>query len=87
MTDIPSDRKYTDDHEWAKVEGDKAIIGITDYAQTKLTDIVYVEFDDVEREVRKNDELGTIESVKTVSEIYAPISGTNSTYTISVSFV
>ncbi len=80
MTEIPSDRKYTDEHEWVKVEGDKAIIGITDYAQTKLTDIVYVEFGDVGREVRKGDELGTVESVKTVSEIYAPISGTIEEY-------
>ncbi len=75
MTEIPSDRKYTDEHEWVKVEGDKAIIGITDYAQTKLTDIVYVEFGDTGKEVKKGNELGTVESVKTVSEIYAPISG------------
>lgn len=75
MTEIPSDRKYTDEHEWVKAEGDKVTIGITDYAQTKLTDIVYVEFGDAGREVKKGDELGTIESVKTVSEIYAPISG------------
>lgn len=75
MVEIPSDLKYTDGHEWIRVEGDKAIIGITDYAQTKLTDIVYVEFGDTEREVKKGDELGTVESVKTVSEIYAPLSG------------
>ncbi len=80
MTEIPSDRKYTDEHEWVKVEGDMAIIGITDYAQTKLTDIVYVEFGDPGRDVKKGDELGTVESVKTVSEIYAPISGTVEEY-------
>ena len=76
MTEIPSDRKYTEEHEWVKMDGNKAIIGITDYAQTKLTDIVYVEFGESGREVKKGDELGTVESVKTVSEIYAPISGT-----------
>lgn len=75
MTDIPSDRKYTDEHEWVKADGEKATIGITDYAQTKLTDIVYVEFGDAGREVKKGDEIGTVESVKTVSEIYAPVSG------------
>ncbi len=80
MTEIPSDRKYTDEHEWVKVEGDMAIIGITDYAQTKLTDIVYVEFGDPGRDVKKGDELGTVESVKTVSEIYAPIGGTVEEY-------
>lgn len=76
MTEIPSDRKYTEEHEWVKMDGNKAIIGITDYAQTKLTDIVYVEFGESGREVKKGDELGTVESVKTVSEIYSPISGT-----------
>lgn len=75
MTEIPPDLKYIDSHEWIRTEGEKAIIGITDYAQTKLTDIVYVEFGDAGREVKKGDELGTIESVKTVSEIYAPVSG------------
>ncbi|UCD92773.1 MAG: glycine cleavage system protein GcvH [Methanobacteriota archaeon] len=80
MTEIPPDLKYIDSHEWIKIEGEKAIIGITDYAQTKLTDIVYVEFGDSGREVAKGDELGTIESVKTVSEIYAPLSGTVEEY-------
>ncbi|MEE9115716.1 MAG: glycine cleavage system protein GcvH [Thermoplasmata archaeon] len=80
MTDVPSDRKYTDEHEWVMVEGDKATIGITDYAQTKLTDIVYVEFGDPGREVKKGDEIGTVESVKTVSELYAPVSGTVEEY-------
>lgn len=80
MTEIPSDLKYIDSHEWIRIEGEKAIIGITDYAQTKLTDIVYVEFGDAGREVAKGDELGTIESVKTVSEIYSPLSGTVEEY-------
>lgn len=75
MTEIPPDLKYIDSHEWIRTEGEKATIGITDYAQTKLTDIVYVEFGEAGREVKKGDELGTIESVKTVSEIYAPVSG------------
>ncbi|MFQ5885342.1 MAG: glycine cleavage system protein H, partial [Thermoplasmata archaeon] len=61
MTEIPSDLKYIDSHEWIRTEGEKVTIGITDYAQTKLTDIVYVEFGDVGREVKKGDELGTVE--------------------------
>ncbi|MFQ6061025.1 MAG: glycine cleavage system protein GcvH [Thermoplasmata archaeon] len=75
MTEVPSNLKYTDSHEWIRVEGDQATIGITHYAQTKLTDIVYVEFGDVGKEVKRGDELGTVESVKTVSEIYAPVGG------------
>jgi glycine cleavage system H protein len=89
MTDVPKDLKYIDTHEWIKGEGDKVVVGITDYAQTKLTDIVYVEFGDAGREVKKGDEIGTVESVKTVgtvesvktvSELYAPVSGTVEEY-------
>lgn len=80
MVEIPSDLKYADSHEWIRAEEDKVTIGITDYAQTKLTDIVYVEFGDPGREVKTDDELGTIESVKTVSEIHAPVSGTVQEY-------
>jgi glycine cleavage system H protein len=80
MTDVPKDLKYIESHEWVKGEGDKVVVGITDYAQTKLTDIVYVEFGDAGREVKKGDEIGTVESVKTVSELYAPVSGTVEEY-------
>lgn len=72
----PDDRKYSKDHEWIKVDGDVATIGITDYAQDQLGDIVYVEAPELDSEVSAEDVLGTIESVKAVSEIFAPISGT-----------
>jgi glycine cleavage system H protein len=72
----PNDRRYTKEHEWLKVEGQTATVGITDFAQNELGDIVFVELPDVGREVALGDVLGTIESVKAVSELYAPISGT-----------
>jgi glycine cleavage system H protein len=71
----PADRRYSKDHEWVAVEGDRARIGITDFAQQELGDIVYVELPASGREVRAGDVLGTIESVKAVSEIYAPVGG------------
>jgi glycine cleavage system H protein len=71
----PSDRKYSKEHEWIRVEGDTATIGITHFAQDQLGDIVYVELPEVGREIDKGEVLGTIESVKAVSEIYAPIGG------------
>jgi glycine cleavage system H protein len=71
----PNDRKYTVEHEWVKVEGDKVSIGITDYAQGELGDIVFVEFPEVGTQFNQGDVMGTIESVKAVSEIYAPVSG------------
>lgn len=73
---VPADRRYTKDHEWLKVEGAVARMGITDFAQSELGDIVYVELPAVGRAVRAGDVLGTIESVKAVSEIYAPVAGT-----------
>jgi glycine cleavage system H protein len=73
--EVRSDLKYTDAHEWIKIEGDFAKVGITDYAQSELTDIVFVELPDVGKEIKKGDELCVVESVKSVSEIYAPISG------------
>jgi len=73
--EVRDDLKYTDNHEWLKVEGDTAKIGITDYAQSQLTDIVFVELPEVGKEIKKGDELCVVESVKSVSEIYAPISG------------
>ncbi len=73
--DIREDLKYTDTHEWIKVEGDNCKVGITDHAQEELTDIVFVELPEVGKEVKKGDELCVVESVKSVSEIYSPVSG------------
>lgn len=73
--EIPKDLKYTKEHEWVKVEDEKAIIGITDFAQSELTDIVYVEPPEVGLEIKKGEELGVIESVKAASEFYSPVSG------------
>ena len=73
---IPNDRRYTKEHEWVAVAGATATIGITDFAQAELGDIVYVELPEAGRTVSAGDVLGTIESVKAVSEIYAPVSGT-----------
>lgn len=70
-----SDLKYTKDHEWVRVSGDRAQVGITDYAQKQLGDVVYLELPEVGRTVSKGDVFGTIESVKAVSELYAPVSG------------
>ena len=72
---FPEDVRYSSDHEWAKAEGDKVKIGITDYAQDQLGDIVYVELPEVGATFAKGDEFGTVESVKAVSEIYMPIGG------------
>lgn len=71
----PADRKYSDQHEWIQVEEEVATVGITDFAQKELGDIVYVELPEEGREVAKGDVIGTIESVKAVSDIYAPVSG------------
>ena len=67
--------KYTESHEWLKVQEDTVIIGITDHAQAELTDIVFVELPEVGKEIKKGEELCVVESVKSVSEIYSPISG------------
>ncbi|MCF6191660.1 MAG: glycine cleavage system protein GcvH [Candidatus Hydrothermae bacterium] len=76
MSNVPGDRKYTEDHEWVKDLGNgNAEIGITDYAQAELSDIVYVELPAVGKEVRKGDVLATLEAVKTVADVYAPIDG------------
>jgi len=72
----PSDWRYSKDHEWVRPEGATVQIGITDFAQQELGDIVYVELPETGTEVKAGDTLGTIESVKAVSEIYAPVSGT-----------
>ena len=73
---IPQDLKYTKDHEWIKVEGDEAVIGITDFAQKELGDIVYVEIETEGEELNQGDVFGTVEAVKTVSDLFMPVSGT-----------
>jgi glycine cleavage system H protein len=73
--DVRDDLKYTDSHEWVKQEGNKVIVGITDHAQGELTDVVFVELPDIGKEVKKGEELCIVESVKSVSEIFAPVSG------------
>ena len=72
---IPSDLKYSKDHEWIKVDGDKAIIGITDFAQRELGDIVYVEIESVGEELEEQNVFGTVEAVKTVSDLFMPLNG------------
>lgn len=71
----PTDRKYTKQHEWIQASGDTAVVGITDYAQNSLGDIVFVELPKVGAELAAGKPLGTVESVKAVSDIYAPASG------------
>lgn len=73
--EVRDDLRYTDSHEWLKIQDNKAIIGITDHAQSELTDIVFVELPEIGKEIHKGDELCVVESVKSVSEIYSPISG------------
>jgi glycine cleavage system H protein len=72
----PNDRKYTKEHEWIKVEGSSASVGITDYAQDSLGDIVFVDLPKVGAEITASKAFGTVESVKAVSDLYAPASGT-----------
>lgn len=72
---IPSDLKYTKDHEWVRIEGDTATIGITDFAQSELGDIVYVEVETVDETLDAEEIFGTVEAVKTVSDLYLPLSG------------
>tara|TARA_R110001632_G_scaffold38339_2_gene96564 strand:- start:102051 stop:102431 length:381 start_codon:yes stop_codon:yes gene_type:complete len=72
---IPSALKYTKDHEWVKIEGDTAIVGITDFAQGELGDIVYVDVDTLDDTVEKDEVFGSVEAVKTVSDLFMPLSG------------
>ena len=72
---IPSELKYTKDHEWIKVEGDTATIGITDFAQGELGDIVYVDVDTVDDTVERDEVFGSVEAVKTVSDLFMPLTG------------
>ena len=73
--EIKSELKYTKDHEWVKVEGNQAIIGITDYAQGELGDIVYVEVEALGENLQKEEIFGSVEAVKTVSDLFLPVSG------------
>lgn len=72
---IPADLKYTKDHEWVRVEGNEAVIGITDFAQSELGDIVFVEIETEGEELSQEEVFGTVEAVKTVSDLFMPISG------------
>ncbi|WP_299222802.1 glycine cleavage system protein GcvH [uncultured Psychroserpens sp.] len=72
---IPSDLKYTKDHEWVKIEGDTATVGITDFAQGELGDIVYVEVETLDETLEAEEIFGTVEAVKTVSDLFLPLSG------------
>jgi glycine cleavage system H protein len=71
----PPELKYTKDHEWIRINGDEARVGITEYAQKQLGDVVYLELPDVGRTLKKGEVFGTIESVKAVSELYSPVGG------------
>ncbi|SNR37095.1 glycine cleavage system H protein [Lutibacter agarilyticus] len=72
---IPAELKYTKDHEWVRVEGDIATVGITSFAQSELGDIVYVDVDTVDETVNKDEVFGSVEAVKTVSDLFMPLSG------------
>jgi len=76
MANVPEDLHYSKDHEWVRVDGDQAIIGITDYAQNSLGDVVYVELPKAEDQFAANEPFGSVESVKAVSEVFTPIAGT-----------
>ena len=76
MANVPQELKYTEDHEWVKVEGENATFGITDYAQGELGDVVFLELPDVGDEVKQREAFGSIEAVKTVADLFAPVSGT-----------
>ncbi len=73
---IPADLKYTEDHEWIRVEGDIAVVGITDFAQGELGDVVFVEIETEGEELEKGETFGTVEAVKTVSDLFMPVAGT-----------
>ncbi len=75
MSDIPTDLNYASSHEWVSVEGDTAIIGISDHAQEELTELVFIELPEIGRKLTAGDPCAVVESVKTASDIYAPVSG------------
>ncbi|MGY5355216.1 glycine cleavage system protein GcvH [Wenyingzhuangia sp. IMCC45467] len=72
---FPEELKYTKDHEWVKIEGDVIVIGVTDFAQSELGDIVYVDVDTLDETIEENEVFGSIEAVKTVSDLFMPITG------------
>ncbi|MES2111184.1 MAG: glycine cleavage system protein GcvH [Bacteroidota bacterium] len=74
--EFPAGLKYTKDHEWIKVDGDSALVGITEFAQRELGDIVYIDINSVGKEVAKDEVFGTVEAVKTVSDLFMPVTGT-----------
>ncbi len=76
MVNVPENLHYSKDHEWVRVEGNVAVVGITDYAQNSLGDVVYVELPKVGEEFAANESFGSVESVKAVSEVFSPVSGT-----------
>ena len=73
---LPKDLKYTKDHEWVRLEGDVVYVGITDFAQSELGDIVYVDIDTLDKKVNREEVFGTVEAVKTVSDLFSPVTGT-----------
>lgn len=73
---FPSELRYTKDHEWVRIDGDEAVVGVTDFAQHELGDIVYVEIESVGKELEAGAVFGTVEAVKTVSDLFLPVSGT-----------
>jgi len=75
MANVPSDLKYAKSHEWVRVSGDEAIVGITDHAQHELTDVVFVELPEPGRKIKAGEACAVVESVKTASDIYSPVSG------------
>ena len=72
---IPEELRYTEEHEWVKLDGGVAIVGITDFAQSELGDIVYLEIDSLDTEINSNEVFGTVEAVKTVSDLFMPVNG------------
>ncbi|MDP2238086.1 MAG: glycine cleavage system protein GcvH [Bacteroidales bacterium] len=82
---IPAELKYTKDHEWVRVEGNTCVIGITEFAQNELGDIVFVEVETIDETLDASDTFGTIEAVKTVSDLFMPVSGTITEYNESLS--
>ncbi len=75
MSETPNDRRYTKEHEWVKLDGEIATVGITDFAQSELGDVTYIEMPEVGRQINQGEPFGVVESVKAVSDVYAPVSG------------
>jgi|SRR5690625_385924 len=73
---LPEELKYTKEHEWVRIDGEHAIVGITDFAQSELGDVVYVEVESLDEDLDKDEVFGTVEAVKTVSDLHMPVSGT-----------